>query len=127
MHMHFAQADLTYLSPSLVITYKPIGLLYEMVMGLGVTGDGGGYSLWKSISSAKSSDGSGISQFFQNQHSLHSVYIVSCRWQSRCNFKFVDMFGMIKGLFSGPQAPAASGSTRVAPSPAPASAKVRLV
>lgn len=43
--MRFAQTDLTYLSPSLVITSKPIGLLYEMVMGLGVTGGGGGYSL----------------------------------------------------------------------------------
>lgn len=31
------------LSPALVVTYNPIWILYEMVMGLDVSGGGGGY------------------------------------------------------------------------------------
>lgn len=42
------------LSPALELTYKPIGILYEMVMGLDVSGNGGGCSLCKGISGAKS-------------------------------------------------------------------------
>ncbi len=58
------------------------------------------------------------------------AYIVTCSPQSRCTFRFLDMFSKLKGLFSGPQVPAASGGNGVAPAPAPAPApdpaKVRL-
>lgn len=43
---------------------KPIGILYERVMGLDVTGDGGG------ISGAKSSNTRGIFQLLRNQYTL---------------------------------------------------------
>lgn len=41
---------------ALVVTYKPNGILHEMVMGLDVTAEGGGSSLCKSISGAKSTN-----------------------------------------------------------------------
>lgn len=61
------------LCPALVVTYKPIGFLYEMEMSLHDTADGGGYSLCKSISDAKSSDARGIFQLLWNQNTLHRV------------------------------------------------------
>lgn len=61
------------LSPALVFTYKPIGISYEEVMGLDVSGDGGGSSLCKSISGAKSSGGRGIFQLLRNQFIVHIV------------------------------------------------------
>lgn len=39
LHTHFPRC----LSPALVVTYNPIWILYEMVMGLDVSGSGGGY------------------------------------------------------------------------------------
>lgn len=58
--MYSVQAVLQCLSPALVVICKPIGILYEMAMGLDVTGDGGGYSPCKSISAAKSSNTIGV-------------------------------------------------------------------
>ncbi|PWA25032.1 hypothetical protein CCH79_00016007 [Gambusia affinis] len=117
-----------------VVTHKPICIPNEIAMGLHVSGNGADYSLCESISGAKSSNAIRVSSVHEDTSLCRGRRAKGIGWlhrhqqrgaqSNRCTDIriFKNMFAKFKGLFSGPQVPADSGTTIASPAPAPAPA-----